>query len=113
MTGERTTKLEGEIINPSDKCFIDITDKKAAYAAVLFLGNGKYGLEGEGCDLPLFLFGGAVEWWEREFGETLDAYMTDHKADVADALDSVELAGERTSMNDIMGRAKAYAKGLR
>ena len=109
-----SSETRGEIYNPSDKAFIDVADPKAACAAVLFLSHGKYALKGEGVDMPVFWPGSdACMWWLDTFGVGLSQYLEGHKQDVAAALESVELAGERTSMNDIMGRAKAYAKGLR
>jgi len=98
-----------EIINPSDKCFLEHPDRKIAITACLVLGHGLYGLKDEQGEtvLPILRFGGAKEFLTEEFGST-DAYthfLASNYEGIADALESVHLDGEITSMNDIKKRA--------
>jgi len=100
-----------EIINPSDAAFIDGEYEPCA-AAVLFLGGGWYGMADDSNRdlLPLFGLGGDVnEWWGNKFGRTLDEYATNHKGDIKAALATVHLKGRRSSINDIVRKAKRLA----
>ena len=135
-----------EISNPSDPYTIEVgDDPRPACAAVLLLGEGHYGLHEEGGEdvMPIFLFGGAVEWLAKHGIPDLPAYLTAHAVEIADALDTV-MIGKRserarmervlaaiasaedrqkaraawldekqTSLNDIGGRAVVLSKRLR
>lgn len=105
-----------EIANPSDKATIDCTDILACRIAVALLGGGKYGLikkSGE-TDMPPFIFGGHDEWFEENHGMSfVEALNKTSKIAIADALDSIELVYERTSINDFVGRAHDMAEQLR
>ena len=81
------------IINPSDSYTLAADDLKIAALAVFLLGKGKYGLEtrdGEQA-VPLFLFGGADEWVQEQFGITLEELMSGavSDGDLATCLESV------------------------
>jgi hypothetical protein len=63
-----------EIINPSDAYTLEGDDFEAACFAVLVLGQGQYALEPQERDAPgmgLFVFGGAEDWWLKQFGYPL------------------------------------------
>lgn len=136
-----------EIINPSDAYTLAAEERAVACAAVLILGAGAYGLDSpdgspaSGC--PIFILGGGVEWFAREFGTQLGAFINARRTDIASALDTVLIGGRssrstyekglsliedegrrqewrehwhderRTSINDIGARAWATAKRLR
>jgi len=105
-----------EISNPSDKATIDCTNMLAARLAVLILANGNYGIiDDEGDNgMPIFLFGGHDEWFKEKHGMTVsEALDAVPNSDIADALASVALAGERSSLNDFTARAHKMADGLR
>jgi hypothetical protein len=108
-------EVKFEIINPSDKAFIESDSFETACLATCILGQGKYGLREVGGDkrMPVFLFGGHDEFFAEKFGKPFEESLnaTD-KAEIARALETVSLAGERTSLNDIVKRAKSYAKVL-
>ena len=105
-----------EIINPSDKCFIASSDREAACAAVLILGDGMYALRDEtGAPvMPILAFGGADEWWIETFGHRLPDYLeTAPHAAIADVLATFTYERKSTSVNDIAGRALSYYKHFR
>lgn len=104
-----------EIMNPSDKCFIEGTDFKTVCIATIFLGEGKYGLEQiepKGyLSMPPIIF--AKSWFSERFGQTVEeAIKTSDKNSLRDVLSTVKLAGEQSSLNDIVGRAKDMVKML-
>jgi hypothetical protein len=109
--------MKYEIVNPSDQCFMEHADPKVAIAACLILGEGRYGLKDpEGNTvLPLVAFGGAKEFLNAAFGgeDAYGSFIADNYGPLSDALASVSLSGERSSMNDIRGRAQRIATGLR
>lgn len=102
--------MKFEIINPSDKAYIEGEFKTCCLATVYF-GNGKYALQqvdGE-LHMPLFLFGGADEWFTKTFGATLQQiFDATPLSEISDALLSVKLSGKRSSLNDFA----AYANKL-
>lgn len=133
-----------EIANPSDAYTIE-GEILPCGVATMFLGEGKYGLKDERGEtaMPIFLFGGHEPWLKENGGESLDAYVSGHRAEIATALESV-LIGDfadrkrmlgvlacisdpveraaaqaawhderRSSMNDIGARAVRLAKRLR
>lgn len=135
--------MEYNLINPSDPYTFIAADYETAVLTVLCLGTA-YGAEpkdgGEG--VPIFIFGGAVDWYMEKFGHTTDDGLDEKRDAVADALASMmlgdfedrrryELAlsaiddpekkarfidewqGGRSSLNNIGGAAHALAKRLR
>ncbi|MFI2810174.1 hypothetical protein [Microbulbifer sp. JSM ZJ756] len=108
--------MRREISNPSDKATIDCSDREAACLAVLILGQGKYGIIDDEGDqgMPIFVFGGVEEWIEDTFGKSIEQFQESvSHARLAAALESVQLEGVRSSMNDFTGRAHQYAAQLR
>lgn len=49
--------MKFEIINPHDECYMEAPDIVTGLAAVLLIGEGAYGIRGEGFDSGLALFG--------------------------------------------------------
>jgi hypothetical protein len=104
-----------EIINPSDKAYITSDNFEVACVAVCVLGNGHYGLhevDGEK-RMPPFLFRHPDEFFKDNFGKTFEESLkSTDKAKISAALKTVHLDGERTSLNNIVKTARAYAKAL-
>jgi hypothetical protein len=113
--------MQFEIINPSDPYTMQAPDLKIAAVVVVLLGQGKYALkctDGRSEGVPLFLFGGHDKWFINQFGtnlsDTIDKVIEERAEELALAFDSVTLGrDERSSMNDIGGRAQQYAKNVR
>lgn len=108
--------MKCEVINPSDEVYLT-GEGEALAAAGLFLGRGQYGLQDKATGkefMPIFMFGGTDEWWTKTFGRTFSAYMdTKPHEEIAKVLDTLEYAGERSSMTDIGKNAKSNAHALR
>ena len=114
--------MKYEISNPSDPVFMEAPDLEIAAIAVILLGGGKYGAEpvdGASPCVPIFMFGGADEWFTETFGSTIVDTLSRVKAArmdaLADALQSTAYPSghERTSMNRIVDRAHSLAKWAR
>jgi hypothetical protein len=108
--------MKFEIINPSDKAYIEADCPKVACMATIFFSQGYYGLQEVDGDfeMPVFILGGANEWFHGKFGLNIQAlYDGMDKDELSKALLSVHLAGERTSMNDIVQSAHAAAAHLK
>lgn len=135
--------MEYKLINPSDPYTFIADDLETASLVVLLLGTA-YGAEpkGGGENVPIFLFGGALEWYTDHFKRTPDDGMGEKKEAVADALASFMFGGfedrrryeaaisaitdpekkaqfmhewqdGRSSLNNIGGKAHQLAKALR
>lgn len=114
--------MKFKLINPSEPYTMNADDLQVAAVAACLLAYGKYGLEGlgedVGADLPVLARGGHDEWFTAAFGttwaETAEHVIDQRRDALARAFDSVTLVRpERSSMNDIGGRAKALAAALR
>jgi len=113
--------MKFEIINPSDPYTVEADDLQVAAVACCFLGDGRYAFEpvdGGTERVPIFLIGGHDEWFTQKFGMTFEAtadHCMQHRAgDLARVLESVTLGrAERSSLNDIGGRANALAQAIR
>jgi hypothetical protein len=106
--------MKYEILNPSDKAFIEGEPLACALATCL-LGNCKYGLATLDMEpfMPIFIFGGVTEWFKKTFDVELNTDLLDkHKKDIKQALESVKLSGDRSSLNDIVGYAHKIAEKL-
>lgn len=109
------SSLRLEIINLSDKATIDCSNLIAAHIAVCLIGEGKYAIRDEVGDsgMPLFLFGGHDEFFTKKHGMTFEqAVNSTPREEIAAALNSIELCGKRTSMDNFSGRAKDMARAL-
>lgn len=109
--------MKYEIINPSDECYLEHPEQKVAITAGLVLGGGAYGLKSvETCEmaLPILAFGGAEEFLNKTFGgpESYALFVAENYRAISDALLSVSLPQERTSLNDIAGRAHSLGRTL-
>lgn len=100
-----------EIVNPSDPYTFEAENVDIACVAVLFLGNGAYGLnvpDGQpNPDCPMFLFGGdPAAWAEKRLGCSLNDYLTKHGDAIASALDSVLIGdfSDRQIFNDAVAK---------
>jgi hypothetical protein len=102
-----------EVINPHDKITIDCSDMDAAQLAVLFVGNGKYGIEGDD-GLPLLLLGGSEEWSQKVHGKSMGEWSDSISEErLKAALLSMELTGRRSSISDPVGYAHKIALTLK
>lgn len=114
--------MKYEITNPSDPVFMQAPDLEIAAIAVVLLGEGKYGAEatdGVSPSVPIFLLGGADEWFTETLGrsivDTIGSVKATRMDALAAALESVAYpeGHERTSMNRIVDRAHSLAKWAR
>lgn len=83
---------EYELINPSDPYTFMADDFETA-ALVVFTFGTAYGAKPKdgGEDVPIFIFGGAKEWYKEQFGRTPDDGLEAKKDSVAKALDTMML----------------------
>jgi len=84
--------MEYELINPSDPYTFIAADYETAALTIFCLGPA-YGarLKDTGEAVPVFIFGGAVDWYKEKFGRTPDDGLNEKGQAVADALASVML----------------------
>ena len=106
-----------EIINPSDPYTLKAESLDVAAIAVILMGQGKYCLKeiGGEREVPFFMFGGADKWFQDNFGKTVEeCFDSVDKKQLIACLKSVALPNgkHKSSLNDIGGRAKAYAKAI-
>ena len=104
--------MEYEIINPSDKAYISGNDLKRVCVATIILGDGLYGLsmkDGHNI-MPVVRF--AKNWFKEKFDQPIADAIEEciQREDFYKIFESVRLDSERTSLNDIVGRAKNLAK---
>ncbi len=133
-----------DLINPSDSYTFQADTLECAAIATLLLGTGQYGarqLDGKE-EVPIFLLGGAEQWFTDKFGRSIEDSLKLHKGERAEeliaCLNSV-LIGDRkeyectlpmiaddkrdewvagwhdrnrSSMNDIGSRAKRIATAI-
>lgn len=88
-----------EVINPSDAYTFEADSYGVAAAAGLFLGEGRYGLQEVGGEwsMPVFIFGGAIEWFDSQFGD-FSAFTEANKPKIAAALDSLVIGSATERM---------------
>lgn len=74
--------IEYELINPSDPYTFLAKTKESAALTVFLLGT-MYGAspkdDNEEKRIPVFLFGGAEEWYRKEFGRSTEAGLKAEK----------------------------------
>ncbi len=105
--------MRQKISNPHDEATIECSDWIAACLAVLFVGEGKYGIMGEK-RMPVFILGGAEEWIKQEFRMGLEeAIETVGYARIADALETMNWEHEWSSLTDFVGYGHKIAETLR
>lgn len=122
-----------EVINPSDCCTFESPSHEVAALVVFLLGHGAYaGSCHDGPEVPIFLLGGAEEWYLETFGRSVSDGLGTLKTETAEALRSLIYASasdraailasggdlakfndhKRSSLNDINARARRIAQGL-
>lgn len=109
-----------DIINPSDPYTMEAPDLEIAAATVVLIGKGKYPAwprEG-GESVPAFISIDHDHWFTEKFGRdtdgTIQHVLQNRNDDLANALESVTLGREeRSSLIDIVGRAKDLARRVR
>lgn len=88
-----------EIINPSDPYSLETGEWAVACLAAPVLGHGQYALHeigGEGRLMPIFIFGGADEWFKKQFGKTIEQLIdVVPRPAIADCLDSMLIGSAR------------------
>lgn len=109
--------MKYEIGNPSDACFVDAEDPKAATAGILLIGHGQYFTKAEdGKRYPSFYAIGNADPqvdWKETFGITLNDYLAGNGlADVIACLKTFRYASERSSLNNIGAAAEAWVSRL-
>lgn len=104
-----------ELINPSDKIFLDADDVRVAQIAALYAGKGFYGLKDENGEqvFGLIAFGGSDDFF-KSFGGVSDyeEFIKANKQKIAECLRTFRTDGVRSSMNDICGNAHKLASKL-
>ena len=112
--------MEHEIINPSDPYRMTADRLDTAAVAICLLGDGKYAAKprSDGEEVPMFLFTSPDPWFVERFGmnyaDTANKIIKHRNEELAAVFDSVTLERtERSSLNDIGGRAKALAQAVR
>lgn len=102
-----------EISNPSDECYIEGDDVKTVCIATIIIGEGYYGLTEVDDEFSMPPTVVATDWFENEFGEDISVALNSvDRAALKEVLLTVQLAKERTSLNDIVKYAKSCADRL-
>ena len=84
--------MQYELINPSDPYTFEADDFEVAALTVFSISTAYSAEAQDGCEgVPLFLFGGASEWYAERFGRMPDEGLTEKKLAVAKALESFML----------------------
>lgn len=116
--------MKYEIINPHDECYLEAPDHVTALAAVALIGEGAYGVRGNGFDSGLGMFGdfsanayaacgikGAPCLFDRKTGRLqTDAAFNEA---VAAACDSISYPRPVTSVTHIKRMGAGIAEALR
>lgn len=108
---ERRNNMRYEIINPSDKCFVDAESELDAQIIGSLLGQGMYGMEDDGGKVVLNVFDSLDDATEMS-EEEICSYIDSHAETLAAAFESFRYAEERTSLTNIGENAKRFAKAL-
>ncbi len=98
---------EYELINPSDAVYFDAPEPVVAACAAALVGEGAYDAKGpEGSVGGLLLFG--MQPFTSRYGD-FGVAMEQHRDAIKAALRSFRIKGKRSSLNDIVRRAKILA----
>jgi hypothetical protein len=104
-----------DIINPSDSATFYAPDLQVAALSMFLLSNGQFGADAIDTDkennVPTFLMGGAIEWWDARFEISIADALGQRASDVADALSSVALGDVSERVNFDSGLAAAHDGG--
>lgn len=111
-----------ELVNPSDPIEFEAPDLATATIVCVVLGEGMYAATPTkgGEAVPIMAFGIPEGWFQRCFGKTCQDFVDgqlrteDTRARAAAAFASFRIKDgrERSSLNDIVGRAHALARKL-
>lgn len=82
--------MEFELINPSDP-YTFLAESEEVAALVVFSISTAYGAKSKdkSIEIPVFIFGGAAEWYEERFGRDPDAGMEALRQQVGKSLCSM------------------------
>lgn len=100
-----------EIINPSDKCFIEAESDTVAALVGNALGSGYYGVRDENGKPVLHVMQSVSEATNMTEDE-VSTFIDTHQREIRKAFESFRYADERTSLNNIGKRAEAYARAF-
>lgn len=78
-----------ELINPSDPYTFLAVDLEVAALTVFCISTAYSAESQDGDEVPIFIFGGAKEWYQNEFGRTPDEGLEARKREVIDSLSSM------------------------
>lgn len=108
-TNSPTDKIKYELINPSDKIFLE-GDFKTACIVALVLGNGWYALADEN-GKSVMPIRPSKEWLEQNLHPDgfVGALNDTPVQQLYDCFNSVKCAGEVSSLNDIQASARKHA----
>lgn len=86
--------MQYELINPSDAYTFEANSREVAALTVFnistaYAAHAETGKDDDG--VPMFIFGGAVDWYKETFGRSPDEGITALITDVANALESFML----------------------
>jgi len=106
--------MKFEIINPSDEAYIEADDFEQAVYATMLLGDGYAIKQVDGdLEMPIPLFSDFGSWFLKQFNKPFDESGKGiNKKEVAKILESMHLAGERSSLNDFTKYAHNLAKTM-
>lgn len=84
--------IEFELINPSDP-YTFIAENEEVATLTVFCISTMYGAKSKDgrVEIPVFIFGGAKEWYKEKFGRTTDEGLNEEKENVKKALSSFML----------------------
>lgn len=82
--------MEFELINPSDPYTFIASSNEVAALTVLLISSA-YGAKAkdDSFEVPITMFGGGAEWYQEQFGHSANDGLSENKAEVAKALDSM------------------------
>ena len=84
-----------EIINPSDKYYIECDDLAVLTASIFLLSNGMYTTTSKDTDyqVPITVFGGqnAVDFFKEKFDFSLKTFVNEKNVEISECLASVTI----------------------
>lgn len=86
--------MEYELINPSDP-YTFIASSNEIAALTVFCLSTNYGAKAKdgSFEVPVFIFGGSAEWYEEQFGHSIDFKLDENREELANALGSFMYGG--------------------
>lgn len=106
--------MEFHLVNPYDPAIIDAPNPAVAVAAAMAMGGTRFLIRDSDTGRTWPNGETPDTWFEQETGLLFAAFLEGNRAAVVTALESVRLVGSRSSsVVDVAGRARFYARGLR